>query len=63
MSKYYEYEDDDEQYARDEACDMADECDDEEEEYEWGICPSCSGSGEGMHESTRCSRCKGSGEI
>lgn len=60
MSKYYEYEDDDEQYARDEACDMADECDDE---YEPGICTHCNGSGEGMYDGTRCNWCKGKGEI
>lgn len=28
-----------------------------------GICPTCSGSGEGMYEGTRCSSCKGRGEA
>lgn len=32
------------------------------EDDEPGICPACSGSGEGMHEGTRCSTCKGKGE-
>ena len=35
---------------------------DEPEDYEPGICPACSGSGEGMYEGTRCSTCKGKGE-
>lgn len=28
-----------------------------------GICPACSGSGEGMHEGTTCTTCKGAGEC
>lgn len=28
-----------------------------------GICPRCSGSGEGQHEGTTCTLCKGEGEI
>ena len=28
-----------------------------------GICPACSGSGEGMHEGTTCGTCKGEGEC
>jgi hypothetical protein len=28
-----------------------------------GICPACSGSGEGMHEGTTCRACKGKGEL
>jgi len=28
-----------------------------------GICPACSGSGEGMYEGTRCVTCKGAGEC
>lgn len=32
------------------------EADDEE-----GICPTCSGSGEGMHEGATCRSCRGSG--
>lgn len=33
------------------------------EDYEPGICPACSGSGEGQYEATTCSACKGKGEI
>jgi hypothetical protein len=40
---------------------MAGETDEEEEEP--GYCPSCDGSGEGMHEGTRCYRCKGKGHA
>jgi hypothetical protein len=32
-------------------------------EPEPGICPACSGSGEGMHEGTTCYQCKGRGEV
>ena len=28
-----------------------------------GICPACSGSGEGMYEGTRCRVCRGKGEA
>ena len=28
-----------------------------------GICPSCNGSGEGMHEGKRCAMCRGHGEF
>lgn len=28
-----------------------------------GICPACSGSGEGMHEGTTCRTCRGKGEA
>lgn len=34
---------------------------DELEEDEPSICSSCNGSGEGMYDGTRCSRCGGSG--
>lgn len=34
-----------------------------EERCEPGICPHCSGSGEGQHEGSRCNYCKGKGEI
>jgi hypothetical protein len=34
----------------------------EDPDYEPGTCPTCSGSGEGMHESTNCYACKGKGE-
>lgn len=27
------------------------------------ICPSCDGSGEGMHEGTRCFACRGKGQL
>jgi len=37
--------------------------DDTEADYEPGICPACSGSGEGMHEGTTCRACKGRGEA
>jgi len=30
--------------------------------YEPSICPTCNGSGEGMHEGTTCRVCKGKGE-
>ena len=45
--------------ARDEARLMADDGHDSE----LGICPACSGSGEGMHEGTTCTTCKGAGEC
>jgi hypothetical protein len=35
--------------------------DPEDPDYEPGTCPTCSGSGEGMHESTNCYACKGKG--
>jgi hypothetical protein len=35
-----------------------DDADDEES----GICPDCSGSGEGLNEGTTCRTCKGKGE-
>lgn len=40
-------------------------CDDDQDDAndETGICPACSGSGEGMHEGTTCRSCKGKGEI
>jgi len=28
-----------------------------------GICPRCNGSGEGQHEGTTCTLCKGQGEV
>ena len=31
------------------------------EEYEELTCPHCNGSGEGMHDGTKCVYCKGSG--
>ena len=31
--------------------------------YEEDICPSCSGSGEGMTEGSTCRRCKGRGAV
>ena len=48
--------DTDEDEDEDEAEYMADD-------YEPGICPACSGSGEGQYEDTKCSACKGRGEI
>ena len=36
---------------------------DDEPDSEPGICPACSGSGEGMHEGTTCTTCKGAGEC
>ena len=51
---------------------MAGECEDlwddqdiedhEVPESDTGICPACSGSGEGQHEGTRCRTCGGRGE-
>jgi len=35
----------------------------EDPDCEPGICPACSGSGEGMHEGTTCRACKGRGEA
>ena len=32
-------------------------------DYEPGICPACSGSGEGYSDGSRCNACKGKGEI
>ena len=37
------------------------ECGDEIDDDEQGYCPQCSGSGEGMYDGTRCSKCHGSG--
>jgi hypothetical protein len=34
----------------------------EDEEDELGICPACSGSGEGMYEGQSCRVCRGKGE-
>lgn len=36
---------------------------DEEEDDGHGICPTCSGSGEGMYDGSTCSRCGGKGEV
>ncbi len=33
----------------------------EEVEEEPEVCPNCNGSGEGMHDGTKCSVCKGTG--
>ena len=62
MNKYnYDEEDfraDEDRYMADEEVDAkADESEDEA-----GICPACNGSGEGMHEDTRCIKCNGRGE-
>ena len=45
--------------ARDDARLMSDDGTDSEP----GICPACSGSGEGQHEGTTCYQCKGAGEC
>ena len=37
--------------------------DDGQDDPELGICFACNGSGEGMHEGTRCVTCKGAGEC
>jgi hypothetical protein len=55
MSNWHDY-DDDKDYDRL----MADDGPDDSEP---GICPACSGSGEGMHEGTTCRTCKGAGEC
>ena len=34
----------------------------EDEEENDGICPACSGSGEGMHDGSTCYKCGGSGD-
>lgn len=47
--------------ARDDARLMAD--DNWHDSDETGICPACSGSGEGQHEGTTCRTCKGEGEC
>ena len=46
--------------ARDQARLMADDGLDDSEP---GICPACSGSGEGQHEGTTCTTCIGAGEC
>lgn len=48
---------------RDDARDHARLMSDDGHDSEPGICPACNGSGEGMHEGTRCVTCKGAGEI
>jgi len=47
----------------DEPNDPYDACNDRyaDDDDDEGICPSCSGSGEGMYEGQTCSRCKGKG--
>lgn len=55
MTDYDDYLDD----AKDQARLMADD----EPDSEPGICPACSGSGEGQHEGTTCYQCKGAGEC
>ena len=62
MEKDFDWEDP----SIDERRAQADEVEDDEdlpEGYEPGICPACSGSGEGQHESSRCYVCKGKGEV
>ena len=54
------YDDDYLDDARDEARLMAD---DDQDDSEPGICPTCNGSGEGQHEGTTCYQCKGAGEC
>lgn len=54
------YQFDDADDARDHARMMSDDGPDECEE---GICPACSGSGEGMHDGSVCPTCKGAGEC
>lgn len=34
-----------------------------DEEGDPGICPTCSGSGEGRYEGSTCYACKGKGEV
>ena len=43
--------------------DYIDEDDYEYKDEEDGICPDCSGSGEGLNEGTTCRTCKGKGEA
>ena len=38
------------------------ERDENGDEIEPGYCPSCAGGGEGQHDGSRCSSCKGTGE-
>jgi hypothetical protein len=47
----------------DDARDQARLMPDDESDSEPGICPACSGSGEGQHEGTTCGTCKGEGEC
>lgn len=54
------YDDDWLDDARDQARLMADDGPDDSEP---GICPACSGSGEGQYEGTTCYSCKGAGEC
>ena len=37
--------------------------DDEDDDDEYGCCPECNGSGEGMWDGSTCAICKGSGEL
>ena len=63
MTRFTERPDDDEAYeAADNARFMAD-TDQQNDETEPGICPHCSGSGEGQNDGSTCSYCKGKGEI
>ena len=55
-----EYDEDWRNDARDYDRLMADDGPDDSEP---GICPRCSGSGEGQHEGTTCTLCKGQGEV
>lgn len=56
------YDDDYRDGARDDARLMSDG-DNWHDSDEPGICPACSGSGEGQHEGTTCRTCKGEGEC
>jgi DnaJ-class molecular chaperone len=37
--------------------------DEPDDESEHGICQCCNGSGEGQHDGSTCSNCKGKGEV
>jgi DnaJ-class molecular chaperone len=43
--------------------DLAAYMSDDSEPSDTGICPACSGSGEGQFEGTTCHQCKGDGEV
>ena len=59
--KRYSIDDDEDYRAQDEARFIAD--DQPDDEIWHGICPHCSGSGEGQNEGSTCNFCKGKGEI
>ena len=56
---YDDYDEYDDYYQSEAEYDKQHPCNGDDDDE--GICPSCSGSGEGMYEGQTCSRCKGKG--